>query len=102
MKYPDPDTGDRNKKKGKPVMTAAQNLAMAKANRNRMDAAGRTGMGETGKSNMAYSKYSPYSNADRTANDAYMREPGSPAKKKSAFIKSWRNAASYAVGDPLR
>jgi hypothetical protein len=79
--------------------SAAKNLARKKALRNRTDAAGRSGMGETGRSNMLFKGGSQFSSANKTANAAAVastKAGGDRADASSAYIESMAGAADYA------
>ena len=91
--------GGSNQGKGSPFLTAAQKLAMKKASKNRTDAAGRSGMGESATSNMRFKGGSQYSPANLEANAAAAaarKAGGTLADASSAYIKSMAGAADYA------
>lgn len=82
------------KGKGSPSYTAAQKLALKKAQRT--DAAGRSGMGESASSNMRFKGGSSYSSANRTANAAGTTASKSGGDYRKAYDKSIVGAADYA------
>ena len=102
-KKPDPkkpDGGTYMVVNGKKVyITEAQLKSMAKANRNRTDAAGRGGFGETATSNVRFKGGSNLSSANKSAMAAGRDAAKAGGDYQSAYIKSIAGAGKAAYVD---
>jgi hypothetical protein len=85
---------------GKKVyITEAQLKSMAKGNRNRTDAAGRSGFGETATSNVRFKGGSNLSSANKSAIAAGEKAMRSGGDYQAAYIKSMAGAGKAAYVD---
>ena len=75
-------------------LTPAQKAALVKSAKNRTDTAGRSGMGESAKSNMLFKGGSSLSAANKTA--AASASKGGRVVDKAKYIESLVGAADYA------